>query len=573
MNKYNHSHKNKNNHEDNKNLIWAIAFSVLILVSFHFFYEKPRLEQLKNSQMLEQQEVLAEDQSATQTTAPEAEPLFETARVQIDTESLQGSVALTGARLDNLLLKNYAITEDNKEQVSLLASTDSAHPYFGHFGWLSGNEGIAVPDLKTNWQANSTQLNEKTPLNLTWKNDQGFVFTQEISVDNKYLFTIKKKIRNGSNRAASFYPYGLISRDGLPEDYQKIFILHEGPMGYIDGELVELTYDDVKDEGTSTYQEPGQGWLGVTDKYWLTALMPETQGKKEMRFIHTPKGDSDKFQVDYKGDAIVVPPGQTIETTVYFFAGAKELKVLDKYEAELGFKHLDLSIDFGWFYFITKPFFHVLSFLYSIVGNFGLAIIIFTIILRVALFPLSNKAFRSMARMKKLSPKLEKIKDKHKDDRAKMQQEIMQLYQKEGVNPISGCFPILIQIPIFFALYKVLYVTIEMRHAPFWGWISDLSQPDPTNMFNLFGLIPLEMPSFLHVGLWPLIMCVTLIIQQRLNPKVPDPVQQKIMMIFPFFMTYILAKFPAGLVIYWSFSNMFSVAQQWFITKRIVAEK
>lgn len=575
MNKYNHHNKGNSNDKDNKNLILAIVFSVIILTAFHYFYERPRLQQLRQSQMLEQQEALATDKAAdkTEVTIKEhKEDSFATKRVDIDTASLKGSLALTGARFDNLLLKNYTITEDSTDEVSLLASTDSAHPYYGHFGWLSGTQGIAVPDLKTQWSANSDKLGSDKPLHMTWQNGQGFVFSQEVSVDDKYLFTIKKKIKNTTNKEATFYPYGLISREGLPEDYQKIFILHEGPMGYIDNSLVELNYDDVKDDGVITYKEPGQGWLGITDKYWLTALMPEATGTKEMRFVHSKKGTADKYQTDYKGEAIVVAPGETIETTVYFFAGAKELKVLDRYEDELGFKHLDLSIDFGWFYFITKPFFYIISFLYSLVGNFGLAIIVFTIILRLALFPLSNKGFKSMARMKKLTPKLEELKEKHKNDRARLQQEILAMYQKENVNPLSGCFPILIQIPIFFALYKVLYVSIEMRHAPFWGWITDLSQPDPTNVFNLFGLIPIDLPSFLHIGVWPLIMCATLVIQQRLNPKISDPVQQKMMTFFPFFMTYILARFPAGLVIYWSFSNLFSVAQQWYITRRINAE-
>lgn len=561
-------------HNDNKNLGIAIVISLVILGLFHYFYEKPRLEQLEAERQVQEQlqdadNVTPVEEEAPAVTRKKKAPPIQAPKVAISTPSLKGYIDLAGARINNLSLKKYDVSLDNKKDVQLLAPTTEEYPYYGEFGWLGTNPRIALPKHDSVWRlsANSpSTLTAKTPVTIEWDNGQGLLFSQTIRLDENYLFEITQHVVNKGSDSVTLFPYGLISRHNIPKDYAGLFIVHEGPVGYLDGALQEYSYDDLQDDREITYKDQG-GWIGFGDKYWLTALLPDPAQTHQFRYAFTGSEADDRYQTDYRGEAITLAPDTQETITTHFFAGAKQLELLDSYEEQLGIQHLDLAIDFGWFYFMTKPFLGLMNFIYSLVGNFGVAIIIFTILIRLCLYPFANKAFRSMARMKQISPKLMEIKERYKDDRMKLQEKIMELYQKEKVSPFSGCLPMLIQIPIFFALYKVLYVTIEMRQAPFFGWIQDLSQPDPTSVFNLFGLLPFEPFSFLMIGAWPCLMCLTLVIQQHLNPKAPDPIQAKMMAVFPFFMTYILANFPAGLVVYWTCSNIFSVAQQAFIMK------
>ncbi len=564
----------KPHHNDNKNLGIAIVISLVILGLFHYFYEKPRLERLKAERLVQEQ---LQDEDAQVTAQPTAHSAkikkapANTPKIKISTPTLEGHLDLQGARLNNLKLKNYNVSLTDETPVQLLASTTDEYPYYGEFGWLGTNPRIAIPTHESVWRLSpksAKELTPTTPVTLEWNNGAGLIFSQTISLDENYLFQITQHVVNKGHESVTLFPYGLVSRHNIPQDYEGLFIVHEGPVGYLDGALQEYSYGDIQDDREITFKDQG-GWIGFGDKYWLTALLPDPARSHEFRYAFTGSEMDDRYQTDYRGDAVTLAPGTQETLTTHFFAGAKHLDLLDTYEEKLGIQHLDLAIDFGWFYFMTKPFLALINFIYGLVGNFGIAIIVFTILMRLCLYPFANKTFRSMARMKQISPKLLEIKERYKDDRMKLQEKIMELYQKERVSPFSGCMPMLIQIPIFFALYKVLYVTIEMRQAPFFGWIQDLSQPDPTSIFNLFGYLPFEPFSFLMIGAWPCLMCLTLVIQQHLNPKSPDPIQAKMMAFFPFFMTYILANFPAGLVIYWTFSNIFSVAQQAFIMKRM----
>lgn len=557
-----------------KNLILAIAASLIILGSFHFFYEKPRLERLEAEKARiaqteipeiergEENKEIKQAQATQQKAAPKGE------RFTIESDAVRGSFTTTGSRIDELFLKSYDTTLNSGEDVQLLATTQDKYPYFAEFGWLSKDGNTRVPTSNSVWKFTSTSpktLSPQAPVTMTYNNGQGITFERKISLDENYLFTVEDTVINKSGRSVTLFPYGLISRQNV-EDSDSLFILHEGPIGFLGDSLKELDYEDLRDDG-EIKESDENGWIGFTDKYWLTAIVPTPGDKKEGRFSFVNKNGQNQYQADIRNGAMIIENGAQTNYKQHFFAGAKKLSVLTDIEEKIGVHHFDRAIDFGWFYFITKPFFLVINFLFSIVGNFGIAIIIFTIILRLCMFPLANKAFRSMARMKKIAPKLEDLKARYGDDRMILQQKIMELYQTEKVSPLSGCAPMILQIPIFFALYKVLFVTIEMRHAPFYGWIQDLSQPDPTSIFNLFGLLPFDPPSFLMIGALPVIMCLTLVFQQQLNPKPQEPLQAKMMMAFPFFMTYILAGFPAGLVLYWTFSNIFSVGQQYVIMK------
>ena len=402
---------------------------------------------------------------------------------------------------------------------------------------------------------------------LTWDNGAGLVFKRTIAVDANYMFTITQEIINKSPKAETFASYGLISRWGTPETTD-FYILHEGLLGVFDDTLDEIDYDDIQSDKVVQKKSTG-GWIGITDKYWLAALVPNQKDPINARFLYNKINKSDTYQVDFVGPAQTVAPGARIQTESQLFAGAKQVRLLDAYEQQFGVKRFDLAIDFGWFYFLTKPIFYALLWLSDRVINLGLAILILTIGIKIAFFPLANKSYVSMSKMKKLQPKMVQIRERVGDDKMRMQQEMMELYKKEKVNPASGCLPILVQIPVFFALYKVLFVTIEMRHAPFYGWIDDLSAKDPTNLFTLFGLIPWAPPDFLSIGIWPIIMGVTMFLQQKLNPQPADPVQAKIFMFLPLFFTFLLSTFPAGLVIYWAWNNLLSILQQWVIMRRM----
>jgi YidC/Oxa1 family membrane protein insertase len=428
-------------------------------------------------------------------------------------------------------------------------------------------DGIAVPAADTVWQASGGELRPDQPVTLSWDNGAGLRFEREITIDDAYLISVTQRVTNDGEAPVSLRPYGLISRWGTPNTLG-FYILHEGPIGALDGKLREIDYSDLVEDGDVELASEG-GWLGITDKYWLSALIPDQQGEIKATFRHHVTDGQDRYQVDYLRPAMTLAPGQAIEASERVFAGAKEVQLLDRYKEAYDIPLFDRAVDFGWFYFLTKPLFHVLHFFYKLVGNYGVAILLLTLLVKMLFFPLANKSYRAMSKMKKLQPEMMRLREQFGDDKMRMNQELMGLYKKEKVNPMSGCLPIIVQIPVFFALYKVLFVSIEMRHAPFFGWIRDLSAPDPTTLFNLFGLIPWDPPAFLMIGIWPLLMGATMLLQTKLNPQPADPMQARIMMMLPLMFIFLFATFPAGLVIYWTWNNVLSISQQWVIMKRM----
>ena len=492
------------------------------------------------------------------------------ARVAIETPRVHGSFALTGGRIDDLWLSDYRETlDDDSPEVLLLSPLGTPWAYYVEFGWAPSSQGVTkVPDAQTEWTANRETLTPQNPVTLTWDNGEGLVFTREVAIDDNYMIRVNQRVENTGTQSVTLFPYALASRTGMP-DTLGFFILHEGPIGVFNETLNEVKYDDLVDDGPITKTSTG-GWIGMSDKYWLVALVPDQKTEFQAGFRHSFAGD-DKFQVDYLVNGVTIAPGTIGEVTNRVFAGAKEVETLEAYRASLGIDRFDLAVDWGWLFFLTKPIFQAIDYLYGLIGNFGVAIIVFTAFVRLLFFPLANKSFRSMGRMRMLQPEMTRLREAYKDDRERMTKETMELYKREGVNPLSGCIPILMQIPVFFALYKVLFVTIEMRHAPFYGWIKDLSAPDPTSFVNLFGLIPFDPPGFLTIGIWPLLMGLTMFLQQKLNPAPPDPIQAKVFMFLPVIFTVILAGFPAGLVIYWTANNTLTIAQQWIIMRRTAA--
>ncbi|HEX2524721.1 MAG TPA: membrane protein insertase YidC [Geminicoccus sp.] len=561
---------------DQRNLIVAIVFSVAIILGFQYFYELPRLKRAQEQQA-QSVEQLAAGLPANQTTATPAVPgsapaaaaaaSEEVPRVRIDNGSLHGTVSLKGGRIDDVKLAQYHETVDPRSpEITLLTPTRGEGAYFAEFGWVPDQAApVAVPGGDTLWQAEGEQIGAGRPVTLSWENGEGLTFRKSFALDQDFMFTVKRSVTNDTGAPVTLRPYGLLSRWGTPPTLG-YYILHEGPIGVFQERLNEPNYSDIV-EAPQEFETTG-GWLGFTDKYWLTSLVPPQDSQVKATFRHVKDGALDKYQSDYLGAAMTVAPGQTVEMTEHLFVGAKEVNLLDRYSEELNIPLFDRAVDFGWFYFLTKPFFHILNWLYHATGNYGIAILGLTLLVKIVLFPLANKSYKSMSAMKALQPEMEKLRERFSDDRTKMQQELMALYKREKVNPVSGCLPIVVQIPVFFALYKVLFVSIEMRHAPFFGWIHDLSAPDPTTIFNLFGLIPWNPPAFLMIGIWPLIMGATMFIQQKLNPQPPDPLQAKLMQYLPLIFIFMFATFPAGLVIYWAWNNTLSVAQQWYIMKR-----
>jgi YidC/Oxa1 family membrane protein insertase len=580
--------------ENNRNFILAIVLSMVVLFAWQFFFvpQKPP-EEPQTQPQAEQgtstpspsSDVGAPQPNASTpprpdaSTAPQQEgsptgmtretALAASPRVAIDTPSLKGSIALKGGRLDDLTLKDYRVTvEPDSPQVILLSPAGGPHAYYAERGFVGGGgTDLALPAGDTLWIAKTQgPLTPSAPITLTYDNGEGLKFTRTISVDDKYMFTIDDKVTNTGTDAVTLHPYALVSRHELPK-VQGFYILHEGLIGVVDDGLEEISYATALDDPAVKFESEG-GWLGITDKYWATVVIPE-QGKNfAARFDGWDKNDQTRFQTDYLMGPLHVAPGATQQVSGQVFAGAKEVHVVDGYATAYDIPKFDLLIDWGWFYFLTRPLFYAIDYFYKLVGNFGVAILIVTLCIKLVLFPLANKSYVSMSRMKKLAPEMQKIKERYADDRMRQQQAMMDLYKKEKVNPASGCLPILVQIPVFFALYKVLFVTIEMRHAPFFGWIKDLSAPDPTSVFNLFGLIPWDPPTFLMIGAWPLIMGLTMWFQMKLNPAPPDPVQQKLFTWMPVVFTYLLASFPAGLVIYWAWNNSLSILQQSIIMWR-----
>ena len=553
--------------DSNKNIIAAISLSAAIIVLWALFFspspedrEKIKQKRIDSVKSLDAPEI---ENSETNNLLSRKEALNKDKRIIFENDNVKGSISLKGAIIDDLLFKNYNEKLEGTKKVVLLNPRNASDTYYLETGWVTNNKNIDLPNNKSKWKVEgNTKLSPGNDVKLIWKNAQGLTFEKIISIDNKFLFTVNQKIKNNTNKIYNFYPYSQIIRKNIPKDIVNFFILHEGPLGVFDDQLVEKDYDDVIDKKYSINAE--KGFLGITDKYWLTSLIPEKNKNFRADFEY-----SEKFKISYiETEALEAQPNKQISNKVDIVIAAKEVDVIDEYNEKLGLSKFDLVIDWGWFYWIVKPLFFLNDYFFKLAGNYGVAIILITVCLRLLFFPLNNYAFRSMSRMKILQPEMARLKEVHKDDKMKLQQAIMQLYKKEGVNPVSGCVPILISIPFFFAIYKMLFVTIEMRHQPFFGWIKDLSEKDPTSIFNLFGLIPWAPPEFLIIGGLPVLMGLTMWAQQKLNPAPQDDIQKKIFMFFPVFLTVILAPFPSGLVLYWTANNILTMAQQYVIMKR-----
>jgi len=551
---------------DSKNVLMAIVLSTLVLVFWATFFEPPPVErQIAEDQVTKSEELSSPSIEKVELSKKIArdDTIDSVARVKIENNNIKGSISLQGAIIDDIIFKNYKESLESDEKVIFLNPKSSDEGYYIETGWASNsNEKLKLPLGNTIWKVKGNNvLTPNNPIVLEWDNNEGLIFTKKIELDDKYLFKISQGIKNTSNKSYEFFPYAQITRNYKP-DVIPIYILHEGFIGMFDDELKEEDYEDVEDE--KFIINSSKGWLGITDKYWLTAIVPEKGKKFKSEFLSIDGKYKANFIIK---EATVLSSNASITNEINAFVMAKEVAVIDDYAAKLGIEKFDLTIDWGWFYFITKPLFFVIEYFFKLTGNFGVAIIILTALVRIVFFPLANYSFRSMAKMKILQPEMVRLKELHKDDKTKLQQEMMALYKREKVNPVSGCLPVLIQIPFFFAVYKMLYVTIEMRQQPFFGWIQDLSARDPTSIFNLFGLIPWDPPTFLMIGVWPILMGLTMFLQQKLNPTPPDPMQAKIFMFLPIFLTIILAPFPSGLVVYWTISNVLTMAQQWVIIR------
>ena len=553
---------------EGRNVLLAIVLSTVVLIVWATFFEAPIVEQPSEQKQITKNEdasspSIDEDQKNLVAEITRDELVGNTKRIKVENENIKGSISLQGAIIDDIIFKNYNETLNGENKVIFLNPKNSSEEYFIETGWASGgNEKIKLPLGDTIWKVkgNST-LTPNNPVTIEWDNGEGLVFTKKIELDEKFLFKITQGIKNNSNKSFQFYPYAQITRGGKPEGMQ-IYILHEGFLGVFGEELVEEDYDDIE-KGKFTINS-SKGWLGITDKYWLTAIVPEKGNEFKAEFV----AKNEKYRANYIiKNPKILNPGNSITNNINAFVAAKEVAVIDGYAEQLKIEKFDLAIDWGWFYFFTKPLFFVIDYFFKLTGNFGWAIVIITALVRLIFFPLANYSFKSMAKMKILQPEMLRLKELHKGDKVKLQQEMMALYKREKVNPISGCLPVLIQIPFFFAIYKMLYVTLEMRHQPFFGWIKDLSERDPTSVFNLFGLIPWDPPTFLMIGAWPILMGLSMYVQQKLNPTPPDPIQAKIFMFFPLFLTIILAPFPSGLVVYWTVNNVLTIAQQWVIMR------
>ena len=567
---------------DQRRLFLAVAISLVILLGFRFILPPPKQLAPANAPVATQTATAPKPNDTLGVTTQDAgqAPIptpANTPRLKIAGTRVEGSLSLVGARLDDLILRDYRETlAKDSPNVRVLEPQGEPQPYYADFGWTG--EGIKLPDRSTLWATTSTELTPEKPATLTWDNGQGQVFEINLSVDHDFMFTVRQTVRNGGAAPVTVQPYQRIRRDYTPP-LGGYYILHEGLVGVIDGQLHEAKYAAVKTDGDKnggvafTSQTTG-GWAGITAKYWLAALLPPAASAATANYAHTTPvvegKPTDGYQVGYAEPSITIPPSGDAMSSSQLFAGAKEVHLLDRYEASLKITDFWKAVDFGWFSYITRPFFYGIDWLYQQTGNFGIAILIFTFGLKLLFLPLANKSYRSMSKMKLLAPKMTQLREQYKDDPAKLQPAMLGLYKAEKVNPASGCLPMLIQIPVFFSLYKVIFVTIEMRQAPFFGWIRDLSAVDPTNVFNLFGLIPFDPAAalpLLHLGAWPLIMGFTMFFQQRMNPPPPDPTQAKLFQFMPIIFTFMLARFPAGLVIYWSWNNLLTIGQQWLIMR------
>ena len=564
------------------NLLLAIVLSLLILLGFQYFFEKPELkkeaERKSSSEPKEdliKNSVDSEDNITGYLKLEDA--LDKDERIKIDSSRLQGSISLKGLKIDDLTFKDYKDSLNKEDKlVTLFKPTKTQGGYFSNFGWAktSKDEDFDLPDDQTIWNTNSKKISDKNPAIFSWTNNQGIQFEQEISIDENFMFTIKQTVVNNTDKNIRINPIAKIRRTDTPKT-QGFFILHEGPIGLANNVLEEIDYKDLKKKKKIEYNSKG-GWFGITDKYWLATLIPDQNSNVTTTYNFYTINNKEKYQVDYTGGIIEIPSNKSITIENLLYAGAKEVKILDKYEEQYSIPRLDFAIDFGWYYFLTKPFLYILIFFKNITGNFGISIILLTLLIKLVFFPLANKSYIAMQKMKELQPQLIRIKEMYKNDKTKLNQEMMALYKREKVNPAAGCLPILIQIPVFFALYKILFVSLEMRHAPFYLWINDLSVADPTSVLNLFGLLPYDpnfLPKIINVGIWPIIMGTTMWLQQKLNPQPTDPMQAKIFMFLPIFFTFILAPFPSGLVIYWTANNVLSMGQQILIKKKMERKK
>ena len=550
---------------DTKNVVAAISLSAAVIILYSLFFAPPPItkEQLAEKNKTEQNsDAPSLDQKETITEITREEALAQSKRIQFENQNIVGSISLKGAAIDDLTFKQYNVALESDEKVKLLSPRNTKDGYLIESGFITTDKNIDIPNSNSVWSVSgNNKLTSQSPIKLSWTNKQGIIFEKEIALDDKFLFSVKQRVINSTNKVYDFYSYGQIIRKQIP-DISNFYILHEGLLATLDDELIEEDYDDIQEEKFSRTSQ--KGWLGISDKFWITSLIPPSGKEFKTTFDY-----KDKFRANFVAtEPLELRGNSSIEDKMQIIVAAKRVDVIDGYADSLNIDKFDLAIDWGFLYFITKPLFYGIDYFFKLLGNYGLAIIAITICIRLAFFPLANFSFRSMAKMKALQPEMVRLKELHKDDKMKLQQEMMALYKKEKVNPMSGCLPILVQIPVFFALYKVLFVTIEMRQMPFYGWIQDLSERDPTSLFNLFGLLPYDVPSFLVIGAWPVAMGVSMFIQQKLNPAPTDPMQAKIFMFFPLFLTIILAPFPAGLVIYWTVNNILTMAQQVFIMKR-----
>ena len=552
---------------DTRNVIAAISLSAAVIILYSLFFQPDPVTIKKNlaeqNKIENNEDTPSLDKNENFAKLSRTDALKENDRIQFENGSVVGSISLKGAAIDDLTFKEYNVELNGSDKITLLSPRNVEDGYLIESGFVSTNKNIDIPDASTVWEVSGNKkLTNNNPVKLTWSNSQGITFEKHISLDDQFLFTVKEKIINRSDKSYNFYSYGQIIRNKLPE-ISGFYILHEGFLSVLDDQLIEEDYDDIQEKKFTQIAQ--EGFVAISDKFWVTSVIP-------------PKGKEFKTTFDYKNKfranyistkGIEVKANSSVEEKIQIIVAAKRVNVIDGYAENLNINKFDLAIDWGFMYFITKPLFFVLDYFFKLLGNYGLAIIAVTICIRLAFFPLANFSFKSMGKMKLLAPEMARLKELHKDDKMKLQQAMMALYKKEKVNPMSGCLPILVQIPVFFALYKVLFVTIEMRHMPFYGWIHDLSDRDPTSLFNVFGLLPWDPPSFLLIGAWPIIMGITMFIQQKLNPTPPDPIQAKIFMFFPVFLTVILAPFPAGLVIYWSFNNIFTMIQQYIVQRKM----
>ena len=557
---------------ENKNVFIAIALSMSVLLFWSAFVDPPQPTEKQNQKVLNSQPqnritddgiVPSIDGTVVKKNISRKDSLIKTKRILLENQKIKGSISLEGAIIDDLSFKNYKVDIKSTDIVQFLNPKETKNGYFAESGWASIGNKIKVPTNESVWSVIGNKfLSVNNPVTLEWNNGSNLIFRKKIEIDDNYLFKINQEVKNNSSEQVELYPYAQLSRKNIPEDLKGFYILHEGFIAVLDDELKEDDYDDIEEK--KVVREANKGWIGITDKYWMTALIPDSGEKFKSTFL---------YQNSYKANFLltnpkIIAPNTKINNEIKIFVAAKEVQTIDAYAEKENIEKLDLIIDWGWFYFFTKPLFFAVDYLFKLTGNFGIAIVLITIMIRLVFFPLANYSFKSMAKMKALQPEMTRLKDLYKDDKTKLQQAMMSLYKKEQINPASGCLPVLIQIPFFFAIYKMLFISLEMRHQPFFGWIKDLSASDPTTIFNLFGLLPFTPPSFLIIGVWPILMGLTMFIQQKLNPAPTDPIQAKIFMFFPIFLTVILASFPSGLVVYWTVNNILTIAQQWFIMKR-----